>query len=215
MELNIHPFLPEETPYFYKQCKELDEKTGNIGCFIGRFEEPSSKLVSDWTDHTSRLNTAEFADDFNNMIDTLRQDMLKSRKDLRMYCMDHPGCMMLDSASTDPDYGFRINTGNYSYMLRCNFSSPYYAFVLTAYSFLALDRNMREARNGVPILDLQGYERFRIPDGGKRMGLPVSAPFAILTRTGWCCSTNSIKALSSPSGNCRNGRLSTNISLCL
>lgn len=173
MELNIHPFLPEETPYFYKQCKELDEKTGNVGCFIGRFEEPSSKLVSDWTDHTSRLNTAEFADDFNNMVDTLRQDMLKSRKDLRMYCMDHPGCIMLDSAGTDPDYGFRINTGKYSYMLRCNFSSPYYAFVLTAYSFLALDRNMREARNGVPILDLQGYERFRIPDGGK---LKIASP---------------------------------------
>lgn len=167
MELNIHPFLPEETPYFYKQCKELDEKTGNIGCFTGRFEEPSSNLVSDWTNHTPRLNTAEFADDFNNMVDTLRQDMLKSRKDLRIYCMDHPDCMMLDSASTDPDYGFRINTGIYSYMLRCNFSSPYYTFVLTAYSFLALDRNMREARNGVPILDLQGYERFRMPNGGK------------------------------------------------
>ena len=201
MELNIHPFLPEETPYFYKQCKELDEKTGNVGCFIGRFEEPSSKLVSDWTDHTSRLNTAEFADDFNNMVDTLRQDMLKSRKDLRMYCMDHPGCIMLDSTGTDPDYGFRINTGKYSYMLRCNFSSPYYAFVLTAYSFLALDRNMREARNGVPILDLQGYERFRIP---------VSALSAILTRTGWCCSMNSTKGLSALSGNCRNGRRSTN-----
>lgn len=173
MELNIHPFLPEETPYFYKQCKELDEKTGNIGCFIGRFEEPSSKLVSDWTDHTSRLNTSEFADDFNDMVDTLRQGMLKSRKALEIYCMDHPVCMMLDSASTDPDYGFRINTGKYSYMLRCNFSSPYYTFVLTAYSFLALDRNMREARNGIPILDLQGYERFRIPDGGK---LKITSP---------------------------------------
>ena len=26
---------------------------------------------------------------------------------------------------------------------------------------------MREARNGIPILDLQGHERFRMPDGGK------------------------------------------------
>ena len=26
---------------------------------------------------------------------------------------------------------------------------------------------MREARNGIPILDLQGREQFRMPDGGK------------------------------------------------
>lgn len=173
MELNIHPFLPKETPYFYKQCKELDEKTGNIGCFIGRFEEPSSKLVGDWTDHTSRLNTAEFADDFNNMIDTLRQGVLKSPNELRSYCAAHPDSALLDSSSSDRLYGFRINTGCYSYMLVCSFHSTDCRLRLNAFSFLALDRYMREARNGIPILDLQGREQFRMPDGGK---LKIASP---------------------------------------
>ena len=49
----------------------------------------------------------------------------------------------------------------------CSFLSTDCRLWVNAFSFLALDRYMREARNGIPILDLQGHERFRMPDGGK------------------------------------------------
>ena len=49
----------------------------------------------------------------------------------------------------------------------CSFLSTDCRLWVNAFSFLSLDRYMREARNGIPILDLQGHERFRMPDGGK------------------------------------------------
>ena len=49
----------------------------------------------------------------------------------------------------------------------CSFLSTDCRLWVNAFSFLALDCYMREARNGIPLLDLQGHERFRMPDGGK------------------------------------------------
>lgn len=49
----------------------------------------------------------------------------------------------------------------------CSFLSTDCRLWVNVFSFLSLDRYMREARNGIPILDLQGHERFRMPDGGK------------------------------------------------
>ena len=76
--------------------------------------------------------------------------------------------------------GFRINTGRYSYWMVCSFLSTDCRLWVNAFSFLSLDRYMREARNGIPILDLQGHERFRMPDGGKLKAVSHRTAFQLL-----------------------------------
>lgn len=168
MELNIHPILPEErTCMSGHSNRKLNAKIGCIGYLTVNLNASAPEFESSWQDRTSKLNTPEFTDDFNEMIGTLRQGILKSPEELRACCAAHPDSILRDSSSADTRYGFRIDTGRYSYMLVCSFCSADCRLWLNAFSFLNLDRHMREARNGIPILDQQGHERFRMPDGGK------------------------------------------------
>lgn len=116
----------------------LDQKIGCIGSLTANLNTGTPEFESAWRSRTSRLNTPEF-----------------------------PDSILKDSPSADTRHGFRIDTGRYSYMLVCSFRSADCRLWLNAFSFLALDRHMREARSGIPILDQQGHERFRMPDGGK------------------------------------------------
>ena len=122
---------------------------------------------SSWHDRTPRLNTPEFTDDFNDMMDTLRQGILKSPAELRVYCAAHPDSLLQDNpqrrytAWVSHQYrkvllldGLLLSLDRLPVVGKCLF-------------VLALDCYMREARNGIPLLDLQGHERFRMPDGGK------------------------------------------------
>lgn len=168
MELNIHPILPEERICMGGHShRELNAKTGCIGYLTANLNAGIPEFESSWHDRTQKLNTPEFTNDFNGMMETLRQGMLKSPQFLRTYCEAHPGSLLKDNFSTDTRYGFRIDTGRYSHMIVCSFRSTECRLWLNAFSFLALDRYMREARNGIPILDLQGREQFRMPNGGE------------------------------------------------
>lgn len=168
MEMNIHSILPEEIAAMggHSNCV-LNEKTGCIGYLTANLNATAPEFESSWHDRTPRLNTPEFTDDFNDMMDALRQGILKSPAELRAYCAAHPDSLLQDNLSADTRHGFRINTGKYSYWMVCSFLSTDCRLWINAFSFLSLDRYMREARNGIPILDLQGHERFRMPDGGK------------------------------------------------
>ena len=168
MEMNIHSILPEEIAAMGGHSNRvLNEKTGCIGYLTANLNASAPVFESSWHDRTPRLNTPEFTDDFNDMMDALRQGILKSPAELRAYCAAHPDSLLQDNPSADTRHGFRINTGRYSYWMVCSFFSTDCRLWVNAFSFLSLDHYMREARNGIPILDLQGHERFRMPDGGK------------------------------------------------
>lgn len=174
MEMNIHPILPEERVCMgWHNHRELNEKTGCIGYLTANLNTRAPEFESSWRDRTKALNTPDFTDDFNDMMDTLRQGILKSPGELQAYCAIHSANALLDGPNSNGLYGFRIDTGRYSYMLVCSFHSTDCRLRLNAFSFLALDRYMRESRNGIPILDQQGHEQFRMPDGGK---LKVTSP---------------------------------------
>jgi hypothetical protein len=194
----------------------LDQKIGCIGSLTANLNTGTPEFESAWRSRTSRLNTPEFTDEFNEMIGTLRQGILKSPAELRACCAAYPDSILKDSPSADTRHGFRIDTGRYSYMLVCSFRSADCRLWLNAFSFLALDRHMREARSGIPILDQQGHERFRMPDGGK---LRVTSqdgfsPSDISIRNGRCCSMNFMKASFSQSGSFRIGKQQTNFACC-
>lgn len=221
MELNIHPILPEERICMgWHSHQELNERTGCIGYLTANLNASAPEFESSWRDRIPKLNIPEFTDDFNDMMDTLRQEVLRSPAELRAFCAAHPDSFLKDSICQDRQYGFRIDTGRYSHLLVCSFHSTDCRLRVNAFSFLALDRQMREARNGVPILDRQGHERFRMPDGGKLRAMTPKGfsgfwTIRYLDPERAVCSMNSRKAPSTISVNYPNGRKKTGFSSCL
>lgn len=65
------------------------------------------------------------------------------------------------------EYGFRINTQQYSYLLRCHANPGDYNFYLFAYMTEHLDRHMENAGRGIRFITPDYKELFRIPDGDK------------------------------------------------
>ena len=91
MEMNIHSILPEEIAAMGGHSNRiLNEKTGCIGYLTANLNATAPVFESSWHDRTPRLNTPEFTDDFNDMMDALRQGILKSPAERRAYCAAHP-----------------------------------------------------------------------------------------------------------------------------
>ena len=65
------------------------------------------------------------------------------------------------------EYGFRINTQQYSYLLRCHTDPGDYNFYLFAYVTEHLGRHMENAWRGIRFITPDYKELFRIPDGDK------------------------------------------------
>ena len=115
MELNLYPIRPEEIVCMGGlSSRGLDQKIGCIGSLTANLNTGTPEFESAWRSRTFRLNTPEFTDEFNEMIGTLRQGILKSPAELRACCAAYPDSILKDSPSADTRHGFRIDTGRYS-----------------------------------------------------------------------------------------------------
>ena len=71
MEMNIHSILQEEIAAMGGHSNRvLNDKTGCIGYLTANLNASAPVFESSWHDRTPRLNTPEFTDDFNDMMDT-------------------------------------------------------------------------------------------------------------------------------------------------
>lgn len=88
MEMNIHSILPEEIAAMGGHSNRvLNEKTGCIGYLTANLNGSAPVFESSWHDRTPRLNTPEFTDDFNDMMDTpAPRDPEKPRRTARLLC---------------------------------------------------------------------------------------------------------------------------------
>lgn len=64
-----------------------------------------------------------------------------------------------------PQYGFRVDTPEYAYLLRLNPMQGDYNLYIYCYRREALDRHLKNAERGICFVDPQGKTLFRIPDG--------------------------------------------------
>ena len=64
-----------------------------------------------------------------------------------------------------PQYGFRVDTPEYAYLLRLNPMQGDYNLYIYCYRREMLEQHMKKAARGICFLDTSGKERFRIPDG--------------------------------------------------
>lgn len=168
MELSIRPMTRSEQMYCYTQSGQIRSQTGNIGYLRADMDSNGLGFFSFWNGFQDDLKTQDFKDEFDEVINHYRfgeeEAFLKNRKALTKYCYGH---MEARIPGNQYEFGFRVDTEKYSYMMRLNPSKGEYNLYCYCYRRDWLDRHMKEAERGIRFIDSRYNERFRLKDGGK------------------------------------------------
>ena len=166
MEMTIRPMTKPEMMYCCTQSQQIRSQTGNIGYLRADMDTSGKGFFSTWNDFRQDLKTQEFKDEFDEVINSLRfgeaDAFLKDRTALAKYCFAHP-----ESRITDREFGFRIDTEGYAYMMRLNPNRGEYNLYCYCYRKDWLDHHLKDAERGIRFINPDYKELFRIPDGGK------------------------------------------------
>ena len=130
----------EETELFYSaRTPERDIETGCIGHLRADFGRNGNEFWNTWTDHNNELKTQDFKNEFNVVIDTLRDGgILKKRSAMSAYCAKNPQAKLSDSRGNN--YGFKIKTNNHVFYLRCILNQGDYNLYCYAYEKSRLEK---------------------------------------------------------------------------
>lgn len=156
--------IEAEDKYTFQQSTQLSSQTGLIGYLRADMGTDGNGFFSSWNDWNQELKTDAFKQEFDDMINFLREegDILHSREALAKYCDSNPQSKMNNQRSA---YGVRIDTEQYTYLLRLY---PYQGdYNLYCYCYVRdwLDRHMEQARRGIRFITPDYEEHFRLPDG--------------------------------------------------
>ncbi len=87
--------------------------------------------------------------------------ILESRDSLWSFCYQNPSA----SYGNEREWGIRVNTPNYAYLMRLNPNKGEYSLYCYCYQREWLDRHMQQARHGIRFVTPMYDEVFRIRDG--------------------------------------------------
>lgn len=166
MNLTIRILTPVERKYTYAQSRQLIGQSGSIGHLRADFGD-GEQFHSTWWPYQEDRNTQQFKDEFGQIINTLRFDqdgILSSRRKMAAYCDKHPESRYGPDSS---DYGVRVDTEQYAYLLRLNPTPGVYNLYAYCYVRESLDRHLKNAAQGIRFITPEYRELFKIPDGDK------------------------------------------------
>lgn len=168
MDMTFRPMTLTERMYSYTQSQQLIMQTGCIGHLRADFGSGNEHFYSSWDDHRTDLKSDDFKQEFDNVINALREDdkygsVFKNRGALLSLCARTPE----SSFGNGREYGFRADTEHYSYMFRLNPGKGEYNIYCYCYLKQWLDRHMKQAEKGIRFITPDYKELFRIADGDK------------------------------------------------
>ena len=166
--MKIRALTREEWKYVYTESQQIAGQTGNIGHLRGYFDGEGDIFDSRWFGQRTDLKTEEFKREFDEVINTLRSEeygLLKNRFSMRKYVGRYPDSAHEGNYCTE--YGFRVSTDKYAYLLRCNTNKGYYCLYCYCYIAEWLDRHIKNAAKGIRFITPHYEELFCIPDGEK------------------------------------------------
>ena len=165
MKLNITSMTSEERLYAYSQSIQIEGQTGCIGYLRGDFGA-GQEFYASWFDRWKEYKGNEFKAEFYEVVNTLREKdgLLCNRASMNRFCCQYPEAEFEGNYCSE--YGFRVQTPQHTYMLRCNLNHGDYNFYLYAYVARFLEQHMKKAKQGIRFITPDYQELFRIPDGG-------------------------------------------------
>lgn len=170
MDMTIRPMTPQERLYSYSQSQQITMQTGAIGYLRGDFDSSGNEFHSTWFDEVESRKSDEFKAEFQEVIDALRFDeqyggLLASRSAMQKCGRSQPDSAFEGNYTTE--YGFRIDTKQFAYLLRCIPVKGDYNFYCWCFEAKWLDRHIKQAEKGIRFITPDYKELFRIPDGDK------------------------------------------------
>lgn len=146
MNMEVRAMTPEERKYSYTQDADTIRRSGCIGHLRVDMDTNGTGFFSSWDNHNAALKTQDFKDQFDEVINALRFDeqyggILKNRSSLASCCYKTPE----SDFGNDREFGFRVDTEEYSYMLRLNPNKGEYAAYIYAYDRDMLDSELLPA----------------------------------------------------------------------
>ena len=134
-QFHIRPARPEEAGLFYAQHPEEDKRLGAVGHVRMDFGRSGNEYWHTWWPRgPEELNSPAFKAELQEVVDTLRESVLKNRFAMERFCYEHGGKI---SGGWTQNYGYIVETEHYRYCLRCNPSPGDYNGYLTSFD---LDR---------------------------------------------------------------------------
>jgi hypothetical protein len=154
---------PEERNYTYSQSQQISMQTGCIGHLRADMDSNGEGFFSSWDDFRKDLKTQEFKDELDAVINELREDggILHNRGALSKFCFSTPD----SSFGNDREYGVRVDTEKYAYLMRLNPYKGEYNLYCYCYVRDWLNKHLKQAERGIRFITPNYDEKFRIPDG--------------------------------------------------
>ena len=165
--MEIRAMTLAEQIYLYPQSSQITSQTEQIGILDGEMGRTDDGSGPAWKDGRRDLKNDAFTEELSGVLNELRADggLLHDKSSLTMAAHNLPGSCLSDGLNAA--YGFRIDSGEYAFLLRCGASKQDNRYVCACYVSKWLDRHIREAQRGIRFITPQYVELFRIPDGGK------------------------------------------------
>lgn len=166
MDLDMRALTEKEDKYTFSNSMQISMQCGLIGHLRADMDSDGNGFFSSWEDYRKELKTDEFKDEFDKVINSLREegDILYNRKSLAKYCYSSPQAKM----NNEQDYyGVRVDTEKYAYLCRLNPNNGEYNLYCYCYIKDCLDKHIRSADKGIRFITPEYKEKFRISDGEK------------------------------------------------
>ena len=141
MDYTIRLMKPEEYSFAYTQKQEIMDDSACIGHLRVDLDSNGQGFYTTWDDHRPELKSPEFKQEFDDVINALREQeisgcCLKDRDSLKKFCNQFPEAKMTEDGR---EFGFRLDTDDYTYMMRLNPNRGEYAAYIYAYERDLLD----------------------------------------------------------------------------
>lgn len=138
----IRPAFPEEAGLFYALPPEQDEELGAIGHVRIDFGRSGTEFWHTWHPRgPQELNSPEFKAELQEVVEEMREGVLKNFSAMTGYCRGHGGEI---SGGWVQNYGYIVETENYRYCLRCNPVPGDYQAYLTAFDLNVQRQNQAQ-----------------------------------------------------------------------
>lgn len=164
MELQMHPMKGTEHFYCYAQSQQLSMQTGLIGHLRADMDTNGTGFFSSWFSFRDSLKSDSFKQEFDEVLNELREEgnILHNRATLSRLCIKAPESAFNNGRN---EFGFRVDTEHYSYMMRLNPNKGEYNLYCYCYVRQWLERHMKQAERGIRFITPSYEEKFRIADG--------------------------------------------------
>lgn len=164
MKMDYRIMTAEERKYTYAQSQQLSMQTGLIGYLRADMDSNGEGFFSSWNEWRESLNTDEFKEDIDFVINALRGDgeLLHNRSTLSKFCYGTPESAFNDDRN---EYGIRVDTEKYAFLCRMNPNKGEYNLYCHCYVRDSLNRNIEKAARGIRFIDSIYHDLFRIADG--------------------------------------------------